>query len=174
VVKKLIAAIKTRKPCKGADSHRSSMHGFANFRKFKSPVTLTLDRVKVISACTIPVACPSDWSLTHYWDMATWISWTIDIPWSLNTPDTFPRRKFENLALKSCRPGPIPSLPTISFELQAKMAEEIDVEMCNYWQFLELQMLHDFDLDLGSGQGHINIHSKCRTTSVPNHVTLAM
>jgi len=29
------------------------------------------------------------------------------------------------------------------------------------------------DLDLGSGQGHINIHSICRTTSVPNHVNVA-
>jgi len=38
----------------------ASMHGFADFRKFKRPVTLTLtlDRVKVISACTIPVALP--------------------------------------------------------------------------------------------------------------------
>jgi len=33
------------------------MHGFANCRKFKSPVTLTLtlEQVKVISAYTIPV-----------------------------------------------------------------------------------------------------------------------
>jgi len=40
------------------------MHSFTNFRKFKSLVTLTLDRVKVISACTIPVvlpACPTIW-----------------------------------------------------------------------------------------------------------------
>jgi len=39
----------------------ASMHGFANFRKFKSPVTLilTLDRVKVISACTMPVVLPA-------------------------------------------------------------------------------------------------------------------
>jgi len=28
------------------------------------------------------------------------------------------------------------------------------------------------DLDLGSGQGHINIHSTCRPTSVPNNVTV--
>jgi len=40
----------------------ASMYGFDNFRKIKSPVTLTLDRFKVISACTIPVrlpACPT-------------------------------------------------------------------------------------------------------------------
>ena len=35
----------------------ASMHGVANFWKFKSTVTLTLDQVKVTSACTIPVAC---------------------------------------------------------------------------------------------------------------------
>jgi len=29
------------------------------------------------------------------------------------------------------------------------------------------------DLDLGSGQGHINMHNTCRTASVPNHLTVA-
>jgi len=29
------------------------------------------------------------------------------------------------------------------------------------------------DLDLGSGQGHINIHGTCRTSSTPNRVTVA-
>jgi len=37
----------------------------------------------------------------------------------------------------------------------------------------EVQKPRDVDLDLGSGQGHINIRSICRTTSVPNHVTVA-
>jgi len=32
-------------------------------------------------------------------------------------------------------------------------------------------MLRDLDLDLGCSQGHINIHSTCRTSSLPNHVT---
>jgi len=27
------------------------------------------------------------------------------------------------------------------------------------------------DLELGSGEGHVNIHSTCRTTCVLNHVT---
>jgi len=31
----------------------------------------------------------------------------------------------------------------------------------------------DLDFDLGPSQGHINIHSTCRTTSLPNHVTVA-
>ena len=36
------------------------------------------------------------------------------------------------------------------------------------------QMVRDLDLDLGSGQGHINIHSTCRSTRRPNHVTVAL
>ena len=53
------------------------------------------------------------------------------------------------------------------------MAEEIDLEMCSYWQLSEVQMLRDLDLDLGSGQGHITIHSIYRTTCMLNHVTVA-
>ena len=52
------------------------------------------------------------------------------------------------------------------------MAEEIDLEMCTYGQLSEIQMLRDLDLDLGSGLGHVNIHSTYRTTSVLNHVTV--
>ena len=53
------------------------------------------------------------------------------------------------------------------------MAEEIDLEVCSYELFSEVQMLRDLDLDLRSGQGHINTHSTCRSTSVPNHLTVA-
>jgi len=101
------------------------------------------------------------------------MSWNIDILWSLNFSDTFPRRKFENRPLKSCRPGPMLSISTISFELHTKVVEEIYLEMCIYGQLLEVQMVRDLALDHGSGQGHINIHSTCRTTSMPNHVTVA-
>jgi len=52
-----------------------------------------------------------------------------------------------------------------------QVAEEIDLEMCIYGQLSEVQMVRD--LDLGSGQGHINIHITCRTTSMPKHVTVA-
>jgi len=45
------------------------------------------------------------------------------------------------------------------FELHAEMAEEIDLEKCNFRQFLELQKPGDVDLDLGSGQGHIGMHN---------------
>ena len=66
------------------------------------------------------------------------------------------------------------SPPTISFELHAKVAEEIDLEMCSYGQLSEVQMLRDLYLDLGWGQGHINVHSyTSRTNSLPNHVTVA-
>jgi len=57
--------------------------------------------------------------------------------------------------------------------VHAKVAEEINLEMCSYGQLLEVQMLRDLDLDLGSGQGHVNVHSTCRTTSTPNYVTVA-
>jgi len=53
------------------------------------------------------------------------------------------------------------------------VAEEIDLEMCSYGQLSEVQMLRDLDIDLGSGQGHINIHSTYRTTSLPNHMNVA-
>jgi len=33
------------------------------------------------------------------------------------------------------KPGPILSLPTISFDLHAKMAEEIELEKCNFRNF---------------------------------------
>jgi len=85
----------------------------------------------------------------------------------------FLERKVENRTQTSCRSGPILSLSTISFELYAKVAEETDVEVCNYGQFLEVQMLRDLDLDLGSAQGQINIPSTCRTASLPNHVTVS-
>jgi len=52
-----------------------------------------------------------------------------------------------------------------------KVAEEIDVKMCSYGQLSEVQMVRD--LDFVWGQGHTNIHSTCRTSSVPNHVTVA-
>ena len=71
---------------------------------FRNPVTstLTLDRVKVISTCTLCVglpACltmPCDSSLPQYRNMAIWISWNLDILRSLNSRDSFPRRKFQN------------------------------------------------------------------------------
>jgi len=96
----------------------------------------------------------------------------MDIGRSLNSRDSFPRRKFKNRAPTSYSTGPILSQTTISFELHAKVAEEIDLEMCSYGQLSEVEMLRELDLDLGSGQGHINIHSTSRTTSLPNHVTV--
>jgi len=44
--------------------------------------------------------------------------------------------------------------------------------MCSYGQLSDVQMLHDLDLDLGSGEGHISMHNTCSTTSMPNHVTV--
>jgi len=103
--------------------------------------------------------------------MAIWISWNIDIPRSLNSCDSFRGRKFENRTPTSCRPCAVVSLSTISFDVHAKVAEEIDLEMCSYEQLSEVQMV--CDLDLGSGQGHVNINSTCTTIRILNHVTVA-
>ena len=85
----------------------------------------------------------------------------IDILRSLNSRDSFPRSKVENQAQTSCSPGPILSISTVSIELHAKVAEEMYMEMYIYGQLSEVQIVRD--LDLGSGQGHINIHSTCST-----------
>jgi len=71
------------------------------------------------------------------------------------------------MAQKSYSPVPILSPANIRFEIHAKMVEEIDLEICSDGQLSEVQMLRDVDLDLGSGQGHINIHSTYRTTRLP-------
>jgi len=52
--------------------------------------------------------------------------------------------------------------------------EEIYLEMYIYGKLSEVQMLRDLDLDLvlGSDQGHVNIHSTCRTTCMLNLVNV--
>ena len=101
------------------------------------------------------------------------MSSNIDIGRSLNSRDSFPRWKFKNRAPTSCSPGSILWPPAISFELHAKTAEEIDLEMCSYGQLSDVQMVCDLDLDLGSRQGHVNVHSTYRTICMVNHVTVA-
>ena len=59
----------------------------------------------------------------------------MDIGQSLNSRDSFPGRKFKNRAPTSCSPGPILWPPTISFEIHAEMAEEIDLEKCTFRNF---------------------------------------
>ena len=94
----------------------------------------------------------------------------MDTGQSWNCSDSFLGRKFENLAPISCRPGPILSTSTVSFELHAKVAEEIDMEMCSYGQLSELPMVRD--LDLRSGRGHTDVHVWSRSTHPPNEVKI--
>jgi len=84
-----------------------------------------------------------------------WISWNIDIWQSLNSRDSFPRRKFQNRAQTSCRPGPILSLPTVTFQLHMKMAEEIHLEKCDFWNFTRSFTLYRVEVILVpiSGRG---------------------
>jgi len=51
---------KTHQKAPGDAVIATSMHGFASCRKFKSPVTLTLDRVKVTSTYTVYVGLPAN------------------------------------------------------------------------------------------------------------------
>ena len=60
--------------------------------------------------------------------------------------------------MTGCRPGPILSTTTVSFELHAKVAEEIYVEMYIYGQLSEVPMVRDLDVDLGSGD-RVNVTS---------------
>jgi len=59
----------------------------------------------------------------------------MDMGQSLNSRDSFPGRKFKNRAPISCSPGPVLSPPTITFELHAKTAEEIDLEKRTFRNF---------------------------------------
>ena len=110
-----------------------------NSWNFRRSLILILDQVNTTSVCAThkeqPACRPRDHSLQQYRNMAIWNLCNIDIPQSLNWHHSFPKRKFENQAQNSCRQGPILSQSTISFELHFKMAEEIDVEKCNFWQF---------------------------------------
>ena len=56
--------------------------------------------------------------------------------------------------------------------MHAKVAEEIDLEMCSYGQLLEVQMLRDLDLDFGSGQGHTGAHMWLRSTHTQNYMEI--
>ena len=82
----------------------------------------------------------------------------------MNCRDSFPRRKFENWAPTSCSPGSVLSPPAITFELHAKVAEEIDLEV----QFSQLGKLRDLDLDLDlrSGRDHTGAHMWSRSTHI--------
>jgi len=80
-------------------------------------------------------AQPRDCSVTHYRNMAIWISSNTDIGRSLTSRDSFPRWKFKNRAPTSCSRGPILWPSTISFELHAEMAEDIDLEKCTFRNF---------------------------------------
>jgi len=100
--------------------------------------------------------------------MAIWMSSNIDIGRNLNSHDSFPRWKFKNRAPISCSPDPILWPSTISFELHAEMAEEIDLECAVMGNCRKFKCSVTLTLD------HANIHSTCRTrtTCVLNHVTV--
>jgi len=117
---------------------------------------------------------PRDCSMKKYGNMVLWKSCNVDILRSLKSRGSILRRKVKNVAPASCSRGPILSQSIISFELCAKMAEEIYLEKCNFRKFSEIQKPRDLYLDLGSGQGHMSMHNTYSTTSVSNHVAVAL
>jgi len=95
---------------------------------------------------------PCDCSLTQYRNMAIWISWNIDIPRSLNSCDSFHRRKFKNRATKSCRADP--NYITINHQFWATR-ENGRRDRLRKVQFPELQTFDQVEVILVciSGQG---------------------
>jgi len=108
-----------------------------NSRSRSVTLTLTLDQVKIIhinmhNTCSITSMPDHVNAASRSMEIWPFEFQEIDIPWSLNSRDSFVRRKFENWAQTSCRPGAMLSATTISFELHAKIAEEIDLEKCDF------------------------------------------
>jgi len=81
--------------------------------------------------------------------------------------------------LKATTPSQTRSITTIIFTHRLKPESperglRSSPPACTASLVVEVQVVRDLDLDLGSGQGHINIRSTCRTTCRPNHVTVAL
>jgi len=77
----------------------------------------------------LTIACSS----TEIWPFEISVISTFREVWTQR--DSFLKRKFENWAPTGSRLGPVLSWSTISFELHAKMAEERDLEKCNFGKF---------------------------------------
>ena len=86
----------------------------------------------------------------------------------MNSHDSFLKRKFENAALTSCRLGPVLSCSTTAFELHAEMAEEIDLEKSDFWNFRS-----PVTLTLTLDRSKVTSACTCTATNVPDHVTVA-
>jgi len=65
-------------------------------------------------------------------------------------------------------------LPALCSSERHHSADLLVSEILDNGQLSEVKMVRDLDFDLGSGQGHINIHSTCRSTCRPNHVPVAL
>jgi len=62
--------------------------------------------------------------------------------------------------------------PAISFELPVKVAEEIDLERCNFRNFRSQPP--DLDLDSRLGHGHIGVHIRLRSKLDRNQTNLLL
>jgi len=108
------------------------------------------------------LAQPCDCSITHNGIVAIWISWNIDIRRSLNSRDSFPRRKFKNRTPTSCSPGPILSLSTIRFGIHAKTTDK-NCPSSNFKGCKRLPLRQGWYLLIYLGTGH-NPHGRRKKT----------
>ena len=134
-----------------------------NCRKFKWSVTLTLDQVKVTSAYTVCVGLTTC-ILNH----VTVASRTTEI-----RPFEFRQISI----LDEVWTLVIAFLDGNSTRKPRKGAAVIAASMHGFTNCRKFKSPDKLTLTLdevkGRGQGHTNIHSTCRITSVPNHVTVA-
>jgi len=157
----------TRNPRKGADSHHCQHARLRQFSEVQKPRYLDLDLGLGQGHISMHNTCSSTSTCNHLTVTSrSWISWNIDIPGGMNCCDSFSRRKFQNRAPTSCSPGPILLSTTISFELHAKTAKEIDLEKYYFRNFRSSVTL-TLTLDRVAvtlvcifGRGHINIHTR--------------
>jgi len=104
-----------------------------NFQNFRPWPWLGQGHISIHNMCrttSMPNHVTLSSSNTEIWPFKIRVILRFHEVW---TPDSFLTRKLENLALTSCRPGPILSQSTISFELRPKMAEEKDLERCKFF-----------------------------------------
>jgi len=159
------------------------MHGFANFRKFKSPVTftLTLDRVKVRSAFTVSVvstfykrAQPWLHSVTHYGNVAVWMSWNVDIRRSMNSRDSFAMEGKSKISLRQA----VVQVHTINDKHQFWAPRESGggdrYGKVQLWAIVGISNTPwPWPWPRIGSRSHQHTQYMYRTTSVPNHMTVA-
>jgi len=134
-----------------------------NFRNFRSPVTLTLYQVKVLSTCTIRVGLTA-WPTTASRSTKIW-------PFEFHEISTFRELWTHMIAfLEGIRNAGSNKLQIRSLTItnhQFWPPRENGRRQTRKVQFSELQKLRD--LDLGLGRGHTGAHIRSRYAHKPSY-----